>query len=111
MELALRQQLAVYSQKKSKPKITPLDRVFWITLSRSASTSVPRLPAPKPDPHPSSAGYGATSVLRSLRLILSGRLAHAIAQLDIVGLSARLQPCQRRTTQGSMDIDTPEGTF
>ena len=32
IELALRQQLATYSQKKSKPKITPLDRVFWAAL-------------------------------------------------------------------------------
>ncbi len=29
IEPALRQQLATYSQNKSKPKITPLDRVFW----------------------------------------------------------------------------------
>ncbi len=34
VELALRQQLATYSQKKSKPKITPIDRVFWIALFR-----------------------------------------------------------------------------
>ena len=34
VELALRQQLATYSQKKSKPTITPLDRVFWIALFR-----------------------------------------------------------------------------
>jgi hypothetical protein len=34
VELALRQQLATYSQKKSKPKITPLDRAFWVTLFR-----------------------------------------------------------------------------
>jgi putative transposase len=32
VELALRQQLATYSQKKSKPKLTPLDRVFWVAL-------------------------------------------------------------------------------
>ncbi len=34
VELALRQQLATYSQKRSKPKITPLDRVFWVALFR-----------------------------------------------------------------------------
>ncbi len=34
VELALRQQLATYSQMKSKPKITPLDRAFWIALFR-----------------------------------------------------------------------------
>ncbi len=34
VELALCQQLATYSQKKTKPKFTPLDRVFWITLFR-----------------------------------------------------------------------------
>ena len=34
VELALRQQLATYSQKKPKPKITPLDRVFWVALFR-----------------------------------------------------------------------------
>jgi hypothetical protein len=32
VELALRQQLATFSQKKTKPKITPLDRVFWVAL-------------------------------------------------------------------------------
>jgi len=34
VELALRQQLAAYSQKKSKPKITPLDRALWVALFR-----------------------------------------------------------------------------
>jgi hypothetical protein len=34
VELALRQQLATYSQKKAKPEITPLDRVFWVALFR-----------------------------------------------------------------------------
>jgi transposase InsO family protein len=34
VELALRQQLATLSQKKPKPKITPLDRVFWVALFR-----------------------------------------------------------------------------
>jgi transposase InsO family protein len=34
VELALRQQLATYSQKKAKPKITPLDRAFWVALFR-----------------------------------------------------------------------------
>ncbi len=34
VELALRQQLAAYSQKRSRPAITPLDRAFWVALSR-----------------------------------------------------------------------------
>jgi hypothetical protein len=34
VELALRQQLATYSQKKAKPEITLLDRVFWVALFR-----------------------------------------------------------------------------
>jgi hypothetical protein len=34
VELALRHQLATLSQKKSKPKITPLDRGFWVALFR-----------------------------------------------------------------------------
>ncbi len=34
VEMALRQQLVTLSQKKSKPKITPLDRVFWVALFR-----------------------------------------------------------------------------
>jgi hypothetical protein len=34
VELALRQQLAALSQRKSKPKITPLDRVFWVAPFR-----------------------------------------------------------------------------
>ncbi len=34
VELALRQQLATYAQKRSKPRLTPLDRAFWVALSR-----------------------------------------------------------------------------
>ena len=34
VELVLRQQLATYAQKRSKPRLTPLDRVFWIALFR-----------------------------------------------------------------------------
>ncbi len=34
VELALRQQLVTYAQKKTKPNITPLDRAFWIALFR-----------------------------------------------------------------------------
>ena len=34
VELALRQQLATYAQKRPRPRITPVDRSFWILLSR-----------------------------------------------------------------------------
>ncbi|HWT83571.1 MAG TPA: helix-turn-helix domain-containing protein, partial [Candidatus Methylomirabilis sp.] len=34
VELALRQQVAVYSQTKPKPRPRPLDRAFWIALRR-----------------------------------------------------------------------------
>jgi len=34
IELALRQQLAVYSQTKRKPRLRQVDRTFWITLRR-----------------------------------------------------------------------------
>ena len=34
VELALRQQLATYAQKQSNPRLTPLDRAFWVALSR-----------------------------------------------------------------------------
>jgi len=34
VELALRQQLAVYAQRGSRPQISPLDRAFWVALSR-----------------------------------------------------------------------------
>ncbi len=34
VELALRQQLAAYAQKQRNPKVTPLDRAFWVALSR-----------------------------------------------------------------------------
>ena len=34
IELALRQQLAVYSQKEPQPRITPVDRAFWVFLSQ-----------------------------------------------------------------------------
>jgi len=34
VELALRQQLAVYAQKRPRPKLSPLDRAFWVAASR-----------------------------------------------------------------------------
>ena len=34
IEFALRQQLATYSQKKLKLKLTPLDRISWVALFR-----------------------------------------------------------------------------
>jgi transposase InsO family protein len=34
VELTLRQQLATYASKPSRPRLTPLDRTFWIILSR-----------------------------------------------------------------------------
>jgi transposase InsO family protein len=34
VELALRQQLAVYAQNRPQPRLIPLDRTFWVMLSR-----------------------------------------------------------------------------
>jgi transposase InsO family protein len=34
VELALRQQLAIYAHKQRRPRLSPVDRAFWITLSR-----------------------------------------------------------------------------
>jgi transposase InsO family protein len=34
VELALRQQLAVYAHQDQRPRISPLDRAFWVALSR-----------------------------------------------------------------------------
>ena len=34
VELALRQQLAIYARRHARPRIAPLDRAFWVALSR-----------------------------------------------------------------------------
>jgi transposase InsO family protein len=34
VELALRQQLAAYVHERQRPKLSPLDRAFWVALSR-----------------------------------------------------------------------------
>ena len=34
VELALRQQLAIYVHRHSRPRLSPLDRAFWVALSR-----------------------------------------------------------------------------
>jgi putative transposase len=34
VELALRQQLAVYAQDRPRPRVSPFDRAFWVMLSR-----------------------------------------------------------------------------
>jgi transposase InsO family protein len=49
VELALRQQLATYAHTKSKPKLTPLDRAFWIALLRFWSLWKEVLVIVKPD--------------------------------------------------------------
>jgi putative transposase len=35
VELALRQQLAVYVHRQPRPRLSPLDRAFWVALSRA----------------------------------------------------------------------------
>jgi hypothetical protein len=35
VELALRQQLAVLARARRRPRLTPLDRAFWVVLRRS----------------------------------------------------------------------------
>jgi putative transposase len=49
VELALRQQLATYARKQTKPKLTPLDRAFWVALSRLWSPWRDTLVIVKPD--------------------------------------------------------------
>ncbi len=49
VELALRQQLATYAQKHTKPSLTPLDRAFWVALSRLWSPWRDTLVIVKPD--------------------------------------------------------------
>jgi putative transposase len=34
VEMALRQQLAVYAHRHRRPRLSPLDRAFWVALSR-----------------------------------------------------------------------------
>ena len=34
VELVLRQQLATYAGKRARPRLSPLDRAFWVALSR-----------------------------------------------------------------------------
>ena len=34
VELALRQQLAVYARRHPRPRLSPVDRAFWVALSR-----------------------------------------------------------------------------
>jgi len=34
VELALRQQLAVYAQRQPRPRLSPIDRAFWVALLR-----------------------------------------------------------------------------
>jgi len=34
VELALRQQLTIYAQERPRPRLSPLDRAFWVTLAR-----------------------------------------------------------------------------
>ena len=47
--LALRQQLAVLRRKKARPRLIPIDRAFWILLSRVWSKWADALAIVKPE--------------------------------------------------------------
>ncbi len=49
VELALRQQLTAYTRVGSKPRLTPLDRAFWVALSQAWSGWKEALVIVKPD--------------------------------------------------------------
>ena len=49
VELALRQQLTAYARMGSKPRLTLLDRAFWVALSRAWSGWKEALVIVKPD--------------------------------------------------------------
>jgi hypothetical protein len=34
VEMALQQQLSIYTQQQRRPRLSPLDRPFWVALSR-----------------------------------------------------------------------------
>jgi hypothetical protein len=42
VELALRQQLAVYAHRHRKPRLSPLDRAFWMIFSAQVALSIER---------------------------------------------------------------------
>ena len=47
--LALRQQLAIYQTKKTKPKLSDFDRTFWIALKQSWNKWIDALIIVKPE--------------------------------------------------------------
>ena len=47
--LALRHQLSVYQLKKTKPKLTDLDRSFWVALKQTFSKWMDSLIIVKPE--------------------------------------------------------------
>src|SRR5438309_3564336 len=62
--LALRQQLAVWKARQPRPRLTEMDRIFWIVLARlwknwRSSLQVVRCPSSKPHPTRSGAPKSA----------------------------------------------------
>src|SRR5215831_18331919 len=71
---ALRQQLAVLKRKNRRPKLSPRDRLFWLTLRRLGSRWTRVLVIVKPEtvvkwPAPGSDGTGASC----LAIVPAGR--------------------------------------
>ena len=64
VELALRQQLAIYARRHSRPRIAPLDRAFWVALSRFLA-SLEERPAHR------SARHGGPLAEASLPILLA----------------------------------------
>lgn len=49
LELALRQQLAVYHRTRPRPRLEPIDRVFWVAMRRCSSRWADTLVIVKPE--------------------------------------------------------------
>ncbi len=96
VELALRQQLAVYAQDRPRPRISQFDRAFWVMLSRLWPRWKDQLVIVRPETVVRWHRQGFRKYWRSISTPGSGRppISKARQHLHVVDLLALAQVAQ-----------------
>ena len=103
VELALRQQLAVYSRKHPRPHLAPMDRAFWIVLARLWPRWKNSLVIVKPETVVGWHRKGFRLYWRSISKRVPGRPPISPELRDLIRRLARENPWRARKIQAELE--------
>ena len=103
VELALRQQLAVYSHKYPRPHLASIDRAFWVALSRFWPRWKNALLIVKPETVVSWHRKGFRLYWRSISKRVPGRPPISPELRDLIRRLARENPWRARKIQAELE--------